>query len=175
MCFLLECWEAAKNCCGPKRLYATAGVLGVLVLAAVVSGVVVPLRRRAAAAAEAAVVTTSAPGPLLVTGGNVQVQGLSHSLVHIQEGITAGDARSRSGSLGGSDRICHLGLLVVIGVCCVSFLILLGYQLMQFRPRTAEMPDKGPEEAARRWEVMAGQLRERMVFEMRQLGVPVGS
>ena len=71
MCILQGCWEAAKNCCGPKRLYATAGVLGVLALAAVVSGVVVPLQRRAAAVAKATVVMTPVPGPLLVPVGNV--------------------------------------------------------------------------------------------------------
>ena len=89
----------------PKRLYTTAGVLGVLALAAVVSGVVVPFQRRAAAAAGSVVVTTSAPGPLLVPVGNVQVQGPSHSLVHIREGIEAGDARSGGGSSGSTDRI----------------------------------------------------------------------
>ena len=98
-----------------------------LALAAVVSGVVVPFQRRAAAAAGSVVVTTSAPGPLLVPVGNVQVQGPSHSLVHIQEGIQAGDAQNGGGSPGSSDRICHLGMLVVVGVCCVSFLILLGH------------------------------------------------
>ena len=106
MCILQGCWEAAKSCCGPKQLYVAVGVLGVLALAAMVSGVVVPLQRRAA------VVMTLAPCPLLVPVGNVQVQGPSHSLVHIQEGIAAGDARS--GSPGSSDRICNLGLLVVV-------------------------------------------------------------
>ena len=146
MCILRGCWEAAKNCCGPKRLYTTAGVLGVLALAAVVSGVVVPLRRRAAVAAGSAEGTTSAPSLRLLPLGNVQVQGPLHSLVHIQEGFEAGGARG--GGLGSSDRIRHLGLLVVVGVCCVSFLILLGYQMIQFRPRTAEVPDESPEEAA---------------------------
>ena len=103
------------------------------------------------------------------------MQGPSHSLVHIQEGIAAGDAQSGSGSPGSSDRIRHLGLLVVVRVCCVSFLILLGYQLVQFRPWTAEVPGEDPGEAARRREVTAKQLPERMAFEMRQLGVPAGS
>ena len=76
------------------------------------------------------------------------MQGPLHSLVHIQEGIEAGGARGEGGSLGSSDRIRHLGLLVVVRVCCFSFLILLGYQMMQFRPRTAEVPGEGPKEVA---------------------------
>ena len=57
----------------------------------------------------------------------------------------------------------------------MSFLILLGYQLMQFRPQTAEVPMEDPEEAAQQQEVTNEQLCKRMGIKMRRLGFPVDS
>ena len=101
--------------------------------------------------------------------GNVQVQGDSHLLVHIQEGITASD--NHSGGAGVRGPIGHLGLIVVVGVCCILFVTLLVHQLLRcvnFRPRTVEVVPGDPLVEDHHRVVMEAQLRGHMGLEMRK-------
>ena len=80
----------------------------VLLLVAVWLGIAVPLCLRV----EDSLVPETTPPTTLQS--KIQVQGDSHSLVHIQERIAASD--NHSGGAGVHGPICHLGLIVVIGV-----------------------------------------------------------
>ena len=132
-----------------------------VLVSALVIVIVVPIQQRAA---------TPTPQLTPIPGGNVQVQGASHSLVHIQEGIV--DGAGPSGKLGVRDPIRHLGLIVVVGVCCIWLIMLLVHQLLRFvafHPRTVEVEPLGPLEVAEHQLVMEAQLRKQMGIEMRRL------
>ena len=154
-------WQAGKSCCGPKTFYAlVAGTVGLLLLA-VGTAIAVPLHLRVDATQ---VLVASTPISLL---GNVQVQGASHSLVHIQEGIDT--SIGHSGRPGVRGPIRHLGLVVGVGICCILFVIASAHQMWRFvtfRPPTAKVPPRDPmEEAQHQWD-MEAQYREFMGREM---------
>ena len=160
---LRSVWEAGKTCCGPKTFYAVvAATVGVLLLSV---GLVIalPIHLRGQGAR---VLVHSLP---VVPATTVQVQGDSHSLVHIQEGI---DASGRGGrpSIGGPIR--HWGLVVAVGICSFLCIIALAHQVWRFvtfRPRTAEGSLLGPVEEARQIRVMEAQCREHMARELAQI------
>ena len=157
---LRSVWQAGKSCCGPKTFYAlVAGSVGLLLLAGVLA-IVVPLHL-CGDASRVKVVST----PVLPTN-NVQVQGDSHSLVHIQEGI---DTSGHSGSPGVRGPIRHLGLVVGVGICCILFVVASAHQMWRFvtfRPQTAEVPLREPMEEAQHQRDMEAQYREFMGREM---------
>ena len=154
-------WEAGKSCCGPKRFYALVVGTGGLLLLAVGTAIAVPLHLRVDATQ---VLVASTPVSLL---GNVQVQGDSHSLVHIQEGIDT--SIGHSGRPGVRGPIRHLGLVVGVGICCILFVVASAHQMWRFvtfRPRTAEVPLREPMEEAHHQRDMEAQYREYMGREM---------
>ena len=153
---LQSVWQAGKSCCGPKTFYAlVAGSVGLLLLAGVLA-IVVPLHLPGDTSRVLVVSTPVSPT------NNVQIQGDSHSLVHIQEGI---DISGHSGSPGVRGPICHLGLVVAVGICSILFVVALVHQVWRFvtfRPRTAKVPPREPLEEAQHQRVMEAQYREYM-------------
>ena len=96
---------------------------------------------------------------------HIQVQGYSHSLVHIQEDIVTTDNHSGSARVQGPIR--HLGLIV--GICCILFIIVSAHQMLRFatfRPRTPEVAPVDPLLEAQHQLVMEAQYREHMGREM---------
>ena len=157
---LRSVWEAGKTCCGPKTFYTVvAATVGVLLLSV---GLVIalPIHLRGHGAR---VLVHSLP---VAPATTVQVQGDSHSLVHIQEGIDASGPGGRP-SIGGPIR--HWGLVVAVGICSLLCIIALTHQVWRFvtfRPRTAEVPLLSPVEEARHLQVMEAQYRDQMSREM---------
>ena len=117
---LRSAWDAGKTCCGPKTFYVlVAATLGVFVLA-VGLAVALPIHLRGS---EARVLLHSLP---VAPATTVQVQGDSHSLVHIQEGINV-NGRGGRPSIGGPIR--HWGLVVAVGICSFLCIIALAHQV----------------------------------------------
>ena len=168
---LRSVWQAGKSCCGPKTFYAlVAGSVGLVLLAGMLA-IVVPLHLRGDASW---VLVDSTP---VSPAGKVQVQGDSHSLVHIQEGIDTGGHSGRQGVRG---PIRHLGLVVAVRICSILLIVALVHQVWRFvtfHSRTAKVPPREPLEEAQRQRVMEAQYREFMERQLaeyvsRKQGVP---
>ena len=126
-------WDKGKEVCGPKRFYALVAVSGT----ALVTGVALGIWGSLHFGYKPAVPEVAIVAPPIQ--GNVQVQGQSTSLVHIQEGI---HANNNSGPAP-RGAIHQLGLLAVVSTCFVTFVVLLLYQLLRLmRPRTRSAPEE---------------------------------
>ena len=160
---LRSAWDAGKTCCGPKTFYVlVAATLGVFVLA-VGLAVALPVHLRGG---EPRVLLHSLP---VVPAATVQVQGDSHSLVHIQEGINV-DGHGGHQRIGGPTR--HWGLVVAVGICSLLCIVALTHQVWRFvtfRPRAAELPVVDQLEQVRLLRVMEAQCRDQMSREMAAL------
>ena len=126
-------WDKGKEVCGPKRFYALVTGSCVFLLTGVALGIWGSLRF----GSKLAVPKVSVVAPPVQ--GNVQVQGQSTSLVHIQEGI---HANNNSGPTP-RGAFHQLGLLAVVSICFVLFVVLLLYQLLRLmRPRSRSAPEE---------------------------------
>ena len=126
-------WDKGKEVCGPKRFYALVAGSCTFLLTGVALGIWGSLLF----GSKLAVPEVSVVAPPVQ--GNVQVQGQSTSLVHIQEGI---HANNNSGPTP-RGAFHQLGLLAVVSICFVLFVVLLLYQLLRLmRPRSRSAPEE---------------------------------